>query len=222
MNITQPRGKTNIGAALTQQMAAGQRQQRDHRQHGEQGGLQRRQPQPQQRADAAGAGNAADAEETVKTGHHRLAAGAFDDHRLHVHRYVDHADRRAEQQQRRGHAAEGVHQRQQRQIDAQPEPGHQDHRTATQFAGQETGQRHRQHGAGADTEQQQAERAVIDTDARFGEGDQRRPGGHAETGDEKGQTGGDLLRNAGRLLFIAQGGCHVSVRILGQKNGESY
>ncbi len=178
MNITQPRGKTNIGppssAPLTQQMAAGERQQHYHRQYGKQGGLQWRQPQPQQRADAAGAGNAADAEETVKAGHHRLAAGAFDDHRLNVHRYVDHADRRTEQQQRHGHAAERVHQRQQRQIDAQSQPRHQDHRAAAQFAGQETGQRHRQHGAGADTEQQQAERAVVDADACFGEGDQRR------------------------------------------------
>ena len=106
-----------VGAALTQQMAAGECQQHYHRQYGKQGGLQRRQAQPQQRADATGAGNAADAEETVKTRHHRLAAGAFDDHRLNVHRHVDHADRRPKQQQRHGHAAEGIHQRQQRQID---------------------------------------------------------------------------------------------------------
>ena len=71
MNITQPRGKTNIGPPSSAPLSRSRWRLASASSTitastVSRGGLQRRQAQPQQRADATGAGNAADAEETVK------------------------------------------------------------------------------------------------------------------------------------------------------------
>ncbi|MNG81788.1 hypothetical protein D3C79_404480 [compost metagenome] len=153
----------------------------------------------------------------MEAGHHGFAAGALYHHGLHIHRNVDHADSCAEQQQGQRHAGGTIHQRQQGEINAQCQAGEQDHRAAAQPSGQIAGQRHGQHGAGTDAQQQQAQRPIINTDPRFGKRYQRRPGGHAETGDKKGQTRGYLRRDAGFLLFIAQGRSHVGIGICCKK-----
>ncbi|CAE1148082.1 protein of unknown function [Serratia sp. Tan611] len=150
----------------------------------------------------------------MKTGHHRPAAGAFDNHRLDVHCDVNHADGGAEQQQRQSHARRRIHQHQQRQIDAQCQPGQQDNAPAAELAGQQPGQRHGQQRPGADAQQQQSQRTIIQVQTKFGERHQRRPGRHAEAGDKKGDAGGYLFGNAGLLLFGAQSGCHVGIKDL--------
>ncbi|KAG0907421.1 hypothetical protein G6F31_021040 [Rhizopus arrhizus] len=101
----------------------------------------------------------------MEAGHHHAPGFALDDHRLHVHRAVHRPHRGTEHEQHQSQQPGRVGQHQPWHAEADQQRAGHHHPTAAQARGEHAGQRHRQQRTGAQAEQHQAQRGIVDVRA---------------------------------------------------------
>ncbi|KAG1445440.1 hypothetical protein G6F57_017560 [Rhizopus arrhizus] len=98
----------------------------------------------------------------MEAGHHHAPGFALDDPRLHVHRAVHRPHRGTEHEQHQSQQPGRVGQHQPWHAEADQQRAGHHHPTAAQARGEHAGQRHRQQRTGAQAEQHQAQRGIVD------------------------------------------------------------
>jgi hypothetical protein len=136
-------------------------------------------------------GDAAHAPHGVKSRHHRAGAHALHLRAVDVHRHVDRAQRRAEDEERGAQRHQRLREHQHRQERHEPDPAREHHAPRPAARADVARHRHGDDGADPEAQQQEAELRVVRLDPRLGEGDERRPGGHDEACREEGQARGE-------------------------------
>ncbi len=128
----------------------------------------------------AGSGEAARAVEPVQGGEDRAAIAVLDQHRLRIHRHVQHAVGRPEEQQRQDQREEVWRHYRHRQQQAKRQPGRPGRRIAAEPPGRPPGPGQHQHRTDRHRKERNAEQKITEPEPLLDLGNMRQPTRHDE------------------------------------------